>query len=209
MGARLFDLNLEEADLSVLKTIYHATRLEIERRRNIKVISDKEASDVLAKAKHEAPGRRWGRKRFHPKAYQKHLKPLLDLNWSAHFSGCEERKFYVYAHVKPGSIKIDFNEELHGLDLRCCGVPFYIGKGCGGRAYDLKRNEGHGQMLAQLRRDKVPKEKIVKIIKDGLTEAEAFELESKLIYFFGTKFEAGRAGCLVNLEIPARPEGFY
>lgn len=208
MGARIFDLNLEEADVSVLKIIYHATRLELERRRNQKMISDKELSDLVSKMKHDPGSGSWRRKKFHPKIYQSHIKPLIDLDWSHLFSGSSERKFYVYAHIKPCGLSINFNKDQHGIDLRCGGVPFYIGKGCGDRAFDLKRNEGHGKVLAQLKRNGVKPEQIVRIVEECLTEAEALELESKLIYFFGTKFESGRYGCLVNLEIPNRPEGF-
>ena len=39
----------------------------------------------------------------------------------------------------------------------------------------------------------------------NLTETEALEMESKLIYFFGTKFELERKGILVNLSFPPRP----
>lgn len=48
--------------------------------------------------------------------------------------------------------------------------------------------------------------KLIHILFDGLAEAKALELESKLIYLMGTKYEQGRKGLLVNLEIPPRPE---
>jgi hypothetical protein len=85
------------------------------------------------------------------------------------------------------------------------GTPFYIGKGCGDRAWDLNRNEGHGVHLRQLRKRGVADSEIVCIVRDNMTEREALELESKLICFFGTRFEAGRKGILVNLSFPARP----
>jgi len=69
----------------------------------------------------------------------------------------------------------------------------------------LKRNQGHGIELNQLLNRGNTPEQIVCIIKDGLSEAEALEIESKLIYFFGTKFERHRRGILVNLDMPSRP----
>lgn len=59
--------------------------------------------------------------------------------------------------------------------------------------------------LRQLRELGVADSEIVSIVRDALTEREALEIESKLIYFFGTKFESGRKGILVNLDFPARP----
>lgn len=206
---RLFDIDLESASLEVLKTIYHASRLELERRRNVGAVGASEYVELVSKSRQAVKGRTWGRKKFHPKAYKKHLKPIIDSDWSALFSGDLCRKYYVYLHVKPSRVPIDFNEAEHGIDLKVSGVPFYVGKGSGGRAFDLKRNEGHGRVLRSLKENGVDAEKIVCIVKDGMTEPEALELESKLIYFFGTQFEAGRKGILVNLEIPARPDGFY
>jgi hypothetical protein len=85
------------------------------------------------------------------------------------------------------------------------GVPFYVGKGCGQRAWDLKRNEGHGVELRQLLAKQHTPEQIVHLIRENLTERAALEIESKLVYFFGTKFERTRQGMLVNLDIPKRP----
>jgi hypothetical protein len=41
--------------------------------------------------------------------------------------------------------------------------------------------------------------------KNGLTEAKALELESKLIHFFGSRFDSGNPGKLVNLATTAGP----
>jgi len=128
---------------------------------------------------------------------------LMAEDWSALFAGgSDERRFYVYAHVNPRGSKVK-----NGGDFALCfnGRPFYIGKGTGRRAWELNRNEGHGVELRQLRDAGVADSEIVHIIRDNLTEREALEIESKLIYFFGTKFEPGRKGILVNLDFPARP----
>jgi hypothetical protein len=49
------------------------------------------------------------------------------------------------------------------------------------------------------------KTEIVHIIAEKLTENEAFELEAKLIYFFGTIYEEARNGVLLNLDLSLRP----
>jgi hypothetical protein len=135
----------------------------------------------------------------------RYLNLLLKQDWSHLFQGGDPaQKYYVYAHVKPDATFPKLN--ARGLALKFHGQPFYIGKGCGPRAYDLKRNQGHGALLRELLAEGVAEKRIVHIVCDGLTEAEALELESKLIYYLGTKYEQGRSGMLVNLDIPARPE---
>lgn len=108
-----------------------------------------------------------------------------------------DKKFYVYAHIDPMS-----KHHITIGDFRFSGIPFYIGKGTGSRAWDLKRNEGHGAELRRLKKCGVQPESIVYIVKDGLTESEALCLEAKLIYFFGTRFSNEKNGVLVNLEVP-------
>ena len=66
----------------------------------------------------------------------------------------ESRKFYIYEHIR--------------LDNNTC---FYVGKGTGNRAYDLDRSNFHNGVCKEYGCR-------VKIIKDGLTEEEAFELET-------------------------------
>ena len=72
----------------------------------------------------------------------------------------EDRKYYVYVHIR-----LDNN------------TVFYVGKGTGNRAYDLDRGKFHNGV-----RDKYGCR--VEIIKDGLTESQAFRLESKMIKYY-------------------------
>jgi hypothetical protein len=73
-------------------------------------------------------------------------------------------RFYVYAYLRSDNY-----------------TPFYIGKGSGKRCYD-----GHGKNCTP------PKDtsKII-IIKDNLSEDDAFELEKVLIKFWGRKCDGG------------------
>ena len=111
--------------------------------------------------------------------------------------------YYVYAHVDPfiGSLPIS---KKYGGTLT--GTPFYIGKGCKDRAFDLKRNQSHGKKIDQLVSEGATARQIVHVFKRGLTEGEAFALESKLIYLFGTIYEKDRSGILLNLDSGKRPE---
>ena len=71
-------------------------------------------------------------------------------------------EFYVYQYIRED------------------GSPFYIGKGSKNRI-----NESHSPWLD------IPAPKFRKIIKDNLTEAEAFDLELTLIIKYGRKLDGG------------------
>ncbi len=79
----------------------------------------------------------------------------------------ENRRFYVYEHIRK--------------DNNSC---FYVGKGSGDRAYNLDRGNFHDGV-----RDEYGC--IVKIIKDGLTEEEAFKLERERIEDYVITFGYG------------------
>lgn len=84
-----------------------------------------------------------------------------------------DKSFYVYAH---------YNNESDEL-------PFYIGKGKGSRAYNTKRSN--------LWKEKASNGLVVKILKDNLTETEAYDLETKLIKRYGRILYEN--GTLVNI----------
>jgi hypothetical protein len=79
-----------------------------------------------------------------------------------------DRKFYVYAWLRPD------------------GTPFYIGKGCGRRAW-----------IQNCHLQKVPSGHLVRILASDLSDAEAIEWEMALIAILGRK-DLG-TGCLRNL----------
>ena len=74
----------------------------------------------------------------------------------------ENREFYVYVHIR-----LDNN------------TVFYVGKGTGNRAYNLSRGKGtHHDNICKACGCKAV------IIKDNLTESQAFRLESKMIKYY-------------------------
>jgi hypothetical protein len=72
--------------------------------------------------------------------------------------------FYVYEHWRPDK-----------------GLPFYVGKGRGDRAYDFSRkyNPYYDRIVRKLRDKDLAVE--VRIIHDGLHEADAFRIEKDVI----------------------------
>ena len=135
----------------------------------------------------------------------KYYKALIFQDWSQIYPRSTSfGDHYVYAHVDPRKPNFTPGKNFGGS---LPGTPFYIGKGIGSRAFDLKRNEGHGKVLRELLSLDYKPEHIVFIMFDGLSENKAYELESKLIYFFGTIFNKGKAaGSLVNLDVPKIPD---
>jgi hypothetical protein len=85
-----------------------------------------------------------------------------------------DKSFYVYAHYNN-----DTNE-----------FPFYIGKGKGSRAYNKTQR-------SELWKEKASNGLLVKILKDNLTENEAYDLEIKLIKQYGRILYEN--GTLVNI----------
>lgn len=76
------------------------------------------------------------------------------------------RTFYVYEHWRP--------------DIEKC---FYVGKGHGARAKSFSRNDHHRNVVNKLRRAGLAPE--LRIVRDGLSEDEAFALERHLIASYG------------------------
>lgn len=135
----------------------------------------------------------------------KYYKALICQDWSSIYPrDTSFGDYYVYAHVDPRKPSFTPGKNFGGS---LPGTPFYIGKGIGNRAFDLKRNEGHGRVLKTLFSLEYKPEHIVFIMFDGLSENKAYEIEAKLIYFFGTIFQKDRSkGALVNLDIPQIPK---
>ena len=135
-----------------------------------------------------------------------YLPKLLNQDWSFLFKNenyDDEKKYYVYAHIDPTLP----NVKIKKFNIILPGAPFYIGKGAGERAFDLNRNAGHGKKIKYIVNLGYSKAIIPHIIKSELSEADAFELESKFIYFFGTIYNQWRKnGVLYNLEEGKTPE---
>lgn len=133
-----------------------------------------------------------------------YLPALVAQDWSSCYpSDSAKGHFYVYAHVDPRKPAF-VGEAAHGGNWM--GQPFYIGKGTGRRAGDLKRNQGHGLLIKQILAEGYEPDDIITLVYKDLSEQKALERESKLIYFFGTTYDTKRAhGCLLNLDVPKIP----
>ena len=133
-----------------------------------------------------------------------YLPALLRQDWSNLYPRSEPSgDFYVYAHVDPRH-HIFVTDKSSGGNYG--GTPFYIGKGTGNRAFDLKRNQGHGQLIRQLLNEGFSPGDIVRVLINGMSEGAALEAEAKLIYFFGTIYQSGEdKGSLLNLDMPPTP----
>lgn len=113
---------------------------------------------------------------------------ILDKDISKLFPSCDEskREFYVYVHLNP-LLPIYVNKKTPVLNfaasigMNC--TPFYVGKGTGGRAEMKDRNETHRKTLQKLKES--GKEHDVFIVRKGLNESQALQLEAKLIDIFG------------------------
>lgn len=134
---------------------------------------------------------------------EKYLPSLISQDWSCVYPDTGgDNKYYVYVHTDPRARVLSTKPYAGG---NYGGTPFYVGKGTGDRAFDLKRNQGHGKIIKDILSDGFDKYSIVKVIFDNLTESKAYEIESKLIYFFGTVYQGDRNGILYNLDIPKVP----
>lgn len=134
-----------------------------------------------------------------------HFLATVGSDWSSYFPAPDgDPEYYVYLHYDPRAkrrIRLSSGSCVIAVD----GEPFYVGKGTGLRAYDLKRNDGHGVILRQLRQCGFMAEDVVKVVASGLRESEALELESKLVHFFGSRYDPSNPGVLVNLAATAGP----
>jgi len=139
-----------------------------------------------------------------PIGLTQYLLSLLVQDWSQLYPRNTDRgEYYVYAHIDPRQ-KIFIAPQEAGGNYK--GRPFYIGKGIDNRAFDLKRNQGHGKIIRELLNDGYNSSNIVKIIFSELSEQKALEIESKLIYYFGISYSKKRRGWLINLTEPPIPD---
>lgn len=116
-------------------------------------------------------------------AFDKSLWSIINEDWSELFKSYSNdgNNFYVYFHGRPGSQR----RKYKSLGCITFITPFYVGIGQGDRAYNFKRTSIHQKKLSDLVLKGFPREDIVHIVRSGMSEVEARELESKLIIYFG------------------------
>ena len=195
--AALQEVSLRAFPQEVLLQLHKRIVSELDFRASAKLIDDKSVRELRRRVN------------SHRKAKRK-VEDWLHHGWLELYPNADgERRFYVYAHVRPRSHIITVRPPDGSEAMVLPGVPFYIGKGCGDRAFKLARNEGHGAQLREIVQTGAGVEpgNVAHIMRSNLTEAEALRLEAQLIYLFGTKFELGIKGTLVNLDVPKRPSG--
>ena len=113
----------------------------------------------------------------------------------------ETRKYYVYAHLNSSrciAVRKD-GVTSFGATIGMKFFPFYVGKGCGDRCWDINRSEVHRKISQYLRG--LEKEIEVVKLRADLSESEALQMEAKLIDIFGL---IPYGGYLANLD-----EGYH
>lgn len=115
----------------------------------------------------------------------------------------QQPKYFVYAHTDPlRKIAVGFaGITTFATTLGMQHFPFYIGKGTGERHLGFNRSETHRKMIQKI--EAIGKEPIAVVLRRGLTESEALQMESKLIDIFGL---IPQSGFLANLDEGVQPQ---
>lgn len=126
-----------------------------------------------------------------------------------------KQKYYVYIHCEYTSSPLLYRSKDGKNKILFNKVPFYIGKGCGGRLESKNRTNLH---RAKMESNNLiaPQNKWTYIFRDKLNEVQALELEAKLILFFGCNGQTKgnpylsglKTGVLVNNQYPFVPEKY-
>jgi hypothetical protein len=142
---------------------------------------------------------------------------LMNEDWSGLFSDREDGTFdnYVYIHVDPrqSSSVLHFNYDGASIRLQ---IPFYVGSGREKRAYNFKRCRQHTKKLREIVDAGYGRHEIAIIICSEMSKAEALELESKLILFWGCLISSSKNRCamwggqpvLLNQQYEPYPDGY-
>lgn len=133
------------------------------------------------------------------------IYPLMESVYAADLSNLypannSSNDYYVYLHCNPLDpirVKNDIRFVFMTLKFNLQFQPFYVGKGNDGRYLDFNRNEGHRKIRTKIL--KANKEIISIKIAENLSEAKAFETESKIIDLLGLK-TLSNSGLLINLD---------
>jgi hypothetical protein len=190
----LSSLDLQQLPLEALQSFESAFRTELDRRK-VPVNQYHRSRNFL---------KCFGRSKINNHVI-KNLNGILAEDWSYLFTGRSDPLYCVYVHFDPSDDRKDHvHFEQKPLKMHIPGKPFFVGTGFYSQAYDITKDNDHGEQLRELAKT-YKQHEFIHVIANKLTEPQALELESKLIFFFGTKNESTRKGILRNLVIPARP----
>jgi len=148
------------------------------------------------------------------KAFATILSESWDYLFSEHDNTVRDKCVYIH-HVPEQLRSNNINYKYPNNIIFEIPRPFYIGKGDKKRVNNFNsRSRFHQKRLNKLLKQGYKKEELVLILKDGLTDREARELESKLILFFGCntgdKYKClySGSGILMNLTYEPFPEKY-
>lgn len=148
------------------------------------------------------------------------LEELWPEDWTDLFQEYDRKTqdFYVYLHVDPKLKTLRFSTEKWSFHTR---MPFYVGMGQGERIFSKKRSRMHEHRIREIIANGFGSSSFMQFHKKGLCEAEAREIESKLILFFGIRTAFASSGerasrkmlsgvrpCLLNQKYERFPEKY-
>ena len=191
------------------KVLYDRGKLALTKKTLQKILGQKNPTNINSPSEFTSRGK--------VKRISNHsvLLDFLEEDWGYLFSDDLDQtpRYYVYYHSANNRGDMKFSKGDRSVIFN--GRPFYIGKGTGDRFKSKMRSRSHLSVINSIIKSGGKEEDIFHIFKDGLTEKKAFELEAKLITFFGSSseldtkrahFHGMKGGLLINADPAVRPD---